>query len=743
MKAKAVWLAATILSAPGAALAQQAAAAPGADQLAQAGAQGGQRSGAALEEIVVTAERREENLQRVPVSVTAFSGDVLLERGTVRLEQLQSAVPGLTMNTGVNNKSTLTVVLRGLGEGGGGFASTESPVAFYVDDVFQGRLSGTNAQFSDIERIEVLRGPQGTLFGRNAQSGAVNIISRTPGDDLYGNLSLGYGNYDTIMSRGAIGGPIGGTPLSASVAFVYRDQNDGFKRNVVLNRDVDKEEATGFRGKLRYRGGDRFDATLAVSNTVNKGAFEPVAVSLTTLRPLTGSYYITQSPFESVGRTEITNVNFRFTYDFGGVELKSISAWQKLEDAFRWDLSGGFRQGGTIVPGFDRNSNTDQQQWTQEVQLSGSAFDERFNWIVGGFYYTENVQQRLADAVTPALFFVPVPGQDRPLTIFSSNNESWAGFVQGSYDLTDRLTLTAGLRYTTEDKRVNGARRPLLAPITVPFRNQTSYNAWTPRFSLEYEVNEAVFLFASAARGFRPGGYSVGGATAAGISTPYGPESVWSYEAGTKLDLFDNRVRVNATTFLAQYESLQAAFLQAGPGIGVLIRNGYDLDVWGVELEAQAVLVDGVTASLTLGLQDQKFRNVLAGTDLAGFIARNPNTVTPGFPDYTGSIALNVDKPLADFGIATPGNVLFGVDLTFRDVTYASPDNQPIAKNPVQRRLNGYIGYATEDGRWRATFSMRNITDAVDWLNGLPLVQQGTRGPLEPRTYMFEIAYKY
>jgi iron complex outermembrane receptor protein len=738
MKLKTALLAATVLTgATTIAFAQNpastGAAAPVQPQTAQAQAQ----RGTALEEIVVTAQRKEQNLQDTPVAVTAFSGDALLQKGTVRLEQLQSSVPGMTLNTGVNNKSTLTVVLRGLGEGGGGFASAESPVSFYVDDVIQGRLSGTNTEFSDIERIEVLRGPQGTLFGRNAQSGAVNIISRSPGDDLYANASLGYGNYKTLTAKAAIGGPISGTPLSASIAGTYRNQDKGYKRNIVLNRDVDYQDFAGIRGKIRYRS-DAFDATLSASYTDNEGGYEPVAIGRTTVAPLTGSYFVTQMPFESVGRTKITNVNFRFTYDLGAAQFKSISAWQKLSDAFRWDLVGGVRlANGTVVPGFDRNSRTQQQQWTQEVQLTGKSFDDKLDWIVGGFYYTENVQQRIDDTLNIPAFFL-FNSRSAP-TIYSSNNESYAGFVQGTYAITDQLGFTAGIRYTTEDKSLNGAKN-------VPFRADVSYNAWTPRFSLDYRLNDSVLLYASATRGFRAGGFQSGGGNALIISTPYQPETVWSYELGTKTDFFDNRLRVNVTGFLAAYKSLQAAVLLPGAGVNVATQNGYDADMWGVEIEAQAVIIDGVTVNLALGLQDQKFKNINPAAQIAASIRTNPGLRGSGFAGYTGTIGLNVDKPLADLGVQTPGNFLFGVDFNFRDRTFASPDNNVYSKNPVQRRLNGFIGYRTEDERWRFALSAQNITNAVDWLNGLDLVAtwgQTTRSPLPPRTYMFEVSYKY
>jgi iron complex outermembrane receptor protein len=695
-------------------------------------------SAGALEEVIVTAQRREQNLQTTPVSVTAFTAAMLETRQITQSVDLQNYVPNLYLNAGVNNKSTLAVSLRGLSEPAGGFATTESPVGFYVDDVFQGRLSGTNTQFSDIERIEVLRGPQGTLFGRNAQAGAVNIITRVPDDELYANASLGFGRFERLLGRAAIGGRLADTPLYASVAVTGQNQGKGVKQNIALDKRVDKDEWTGIRAKLRYKS-DLVDGVVTVQHTNSDGGYEPVAVSPNgDQNPLTGDPYVTQAPFESVGKTKITGVNGRLTFDLGQVQLKSVTAWQEQTDRFRWDLLGGLRRpGNTFIPGLDRNSRTDQEQWSQELQLTGGALDERLNWVVGGFYYAENVQQRIDDVLNiPAFFlfnFRPLP------TVYSANTESWAGFASGTYALTDRFSLTAGLRYTKEDKRLNGAKAP---PGLLAFRNETSYKAWTPRFVLEYKASDTAYFYASASRGFRAGGYNAGAGDSFGIATPYGPEFVWSYEIGSKLDLWENRVRLNTTAFYATYKDLQGII--SGPGLlSFITQNAYDADVYGLETELEAVLTDGVTLSVTLGLQDQKLKNIDPRSQFATSVPRPDRS--PFFFNYSGAIGLNVDRRLADFGIDAPGSFLFGADLSFRDVTTEAP-LQRVTKNTPQRRVNALIGYKTEDERWRVTLSGRNLTDAVDYVSGIDLAGtwgQNTRRPLEPLTWMFEISYRY
>ncbi len=232
-----------------------------------------QEASGGLQEIVVTARRREQNLQTTPVSVTAFGTEQLDKLPVTRIEDMQSYVPNFYMSRGTSNPSTLNVTPRGTGEGGAGFATSEPPVAFYLDDVYQARLAATHMEFADIERIEVLRGPQGTLFGRNSMSGAVNVITRAPGN----------GSYDEYKLKGVISGPVIADRLAASLSVAKTDQGQ------------DKLGFEGARVNLRWLGSDKLDARLIAyySDAENDG-FVPTAISPTTLRPLTGDYFKVQ-----------------------------------------------------------------------------------------------------------------------------------------------------------------------------------------------------------------------------------------------------------------------------------------------------------------------------------------------------------------------------------------------------------------------------------------------------------------
>lgn len=714
---------------------------PAAGLLAQAPAE--QRSpqprATVLEELVVTAQRRETLLQTTPVAVTALSAEGLEARQVRSTLQLQNFVPNLQMQPGNSSPTTLTLGLRGVGEQSGGIATTESPVGVYMDDVFQGRLSGTNVQFSDIERVEVLRGPQGTLFGRNAQAGTINIISRTPGNETYGSASLGYGNYDRVLARGSIGGPLVEDTLAGSLAVVYLDQGRGTKVNPTRGVREDKEDSFAVRGKLRFLADERFDGVLTVRHNRDRNDGLVLApVDAATLQPILGTNWSTRQPIESFGSVDATAVSLNMAFDLGFAELRSITGWQEIDDGWRFDLSGGaVRPGDVIAAGLDRTSRITQDQWTQEFRLSGLSFDDRLNWIAGVFYYTEEAEQTVNDVLNfPAGFSVTPPVRN-----YTTDNESWAVFTQGSFALTDALSLTAGLRYTTEDKEIEGS-------FDAPFADKTSYSAWTPRLGIEYTVSDDVFLYASAARGFRAGGYSGFGGSAVSIATPYEPETVWSYEVGSKLDLFDNRLRVNVAAFYAAYQDLQAQILITTDQVAALpvIQNAFDLDVWGLELEAEAIIAAGVSVYMTLGVQEVDIKNADPTSDFVTFLP--PPTRPLQTPLYTGAIGINVDQPMSLVFNDAPGSILFGLDFVFRDRVFSNNNNSIWTENRPQRRLNGYVGWESDDTRWRAKLSAQNIANRADWVGGFYIpnifgADQASRNVLPPLMWMAEISYRY
>jgi iron complex outermembrane receptor protein len=681
-----------------------------------------------LEEITVTAQRRESNLQATPVSVSAFADDQLERFQIDSTENLGDYVPNLYLFEGTSSPSTLSAYMRGLGTGGGGIATSESPVAFYLDDVYQARLSAANNEFADIERVEVLRGPQGTLFGRNSMTGAINVISRTPGDDTYINAEASYGDYEIVALKAAVGGAISPGKVAASISAVYRDHGEGFKHNIATGQDIDRQDFTGIRGKLHFYGSDKFDAVLTAyySEAKNDG-WVATAVDEVTLQPVTGDYFVVQSPIDSFGDSEQIGANFKFTYDFAGITVKSISAYSELDDAWRFDLGSGTE----FMPGdyrsvFDRTSQIDQDQFTQEVQLYGDALDDRLDWIAGAYYFTEDSAQTFTD-----FFFLDFLGFAVPLPVtdYTMNTSSYAVYGEIKYAMTDDLTFIVGGRYTDEDKDIVGFKE-------IPFANDTSYSAVTPKVGLEYTVNDDMFLYFTASGGFKSGGYEGLGASAEAIAVPFDEETLMAYEIGAKLDLMGNRVRLNLAAYLNDVKDLQSAILDLSVPGNVVTENAVDAELSGFEAELTVLVSDDLTVYAMLGLMHQKLTRI----DPRSLVAQAGTERIGGIPDYQGRLGFNYETAVPSLN----GSIFVGADYVFRDAFWAAPNDIPINYIPSLEKINARIGYVTDDEHWSVTLAGRNLTDEVDVTSSVSLgLPVGSQLVQNPRIWTLSLRYRH
>ena len=575
----------------------------------------------------------------------------------------------------------------------------------------------------------MLRGPQGTLFGRNSMSGAINVITRAPGPDFYADVGASYGSYDEYKLKGVIGGPILADRLAASLSVAKADQGEGFKDNVVTGSDQDKLGFQGARVNLRWIGSEKLDARLIAyySDAENDG-FVPTALNTSTLQPITGDYYKVQVPIASRGDTEAWGVNGRVAYDFGSVTLKALSAYASTDDLFRFDLSGGIRRpAGNVVPGFDRTSSYQQDQASQELQLQSNG-EGAWSWIGGLYYFTEDVTQLLSDRA-----FIGAIGAVIPLapTLYDASTVSSAVFGQATWKPNERLGITFGLRYTNEDKDIAGSVG------AARFTNKTSYDAVTPKLGFDFTLSDTVFLFGSASRGFKAGGFNGGGGSVIGISTPFDEENVTAYEVGAKSEWLDRRLRLNSAIYLSQYSDLQGAVIIPGT-LNVITENAIDLDNYGIEFELTGVVTDQLQVFAVLGLQDENFKKLKAGTTIA---ASNPDR-RPGVSHTQGTLGFNYSAPVAALG----GSLGFGADYNYRDRFFSSPDNNRYSIASAQSRVNAYAGYTSADERWTLRLEGRNLTDETDWVNGIDLVGflgAASRVAIEPRVWSLSARYRY
>jgi iron complex outermembrane receptor protein len=671
-----------------------------------------------IQDIVVTAQRRNESVQDVPIAISAFSSEQLEAQGVNNTLQLGQYIPNLFAlnNTGLGSANGY--YLRGLGNTES-IATFDPPVGTYVDDIYLSRQNANNLSLLDVERIEVLRGPQGTLFGRNTTGGAINVIMRDPGAEVGGFVEAGYGRYDRKLLRGSIDLPIGdvlGIKVSA-----FSQNDDGYTKNVTTGQRINDDDGWGARLGLRLNlGGDstwRASVASLHSNAENvlnflcnpantadcKGRF--VTTGLVEAKTTTAG------PFRALGvsgrkgdfglgnRTANTIATSNFEFGLSDdIKVNVITGVVRLRQEFALDFFDG--RGGpsiaTPVPpvrgfargGFSIVNDGSHNQFTQEVKLGGKAGP--IDFVGGFFYFKEKNKTDFADVFS---IFTGAPGglglllADRTLR---NTTTAYAGYFQGDFNLSEQLKITAGIRYTDETKNfdirdnrascrdgtveatcvesVNLVVNPPVVPTAIRIPAKQSAKLWTPRFAINYKPNDDMLVFVSATRGFKSGGWNARG-TAASELLPFGPEKVWSYEAGIKSDLMDNRVRANLTVYYQDTKDLQtpSAFVRANGTLAFITRNFADYTNKGAELELTFQPVDNLNLYFNAGYQDDKYkidrsapaldpfgvRSVSAQQALcqaalaAGNISGGPNTTNcgAGIVAPNGSIATPVRTP--------------------------------------------------------------------------------------------------
>jgi iron complex outermembrane receptor protein len=617
-------------------------------------ADGAEQSG--LTDIVVTAQRRAQGVQDVPIAISALSATDLAARGVNNTLELGQFIPNFVgqNNTGIGSANAY--FLRGLGNTET-IATFDPPVGTYVDDIYISRQNANNLSLFDVERVEVLRGPQGTLFGRNTTGGAINVIMRQPGDEFGGYAEVGYGAYNRKLARASVDVPL--APSFAVKLSGYWQDDDGYARNVTTGERVNDDDGwgvrLGIRGDLaswaRWQGS--FAHIVAEGENLVNFTCNPAAPTQCNGRFVTTGLREgnnqSPSPYAplvisgrkagyGLGNSAVSNlVTSRLEFDLAPeTTLSFITGFIDLEQQFALDFFDG-RGGPTIatpippVRGFPRGGFTiindgSHTQFSQEVKLNGKLADGLLTYVVGGYWLDESNRTDFADVFS--IFNPALPNglglllADRTLR---NETDAKAAYAQADLNL-GQFILTAGIRYTDETKSFTiRDNRPscndgtleatclsdsnLIAPSGLVIPQRQSAKIWTPRFAASWQPNEDILLFASATEGFKSGGWNARG-TAPGQFLPFGPEQVWSYELGVKSDWFDRRLRVNLTAFHMDVQDLQTPSALVAPNgtITFLTRNFADYRNRGLEAEVTAMPVDGLTLFANLGYQDDRYK---------------------------------------------------------------------------------------------------------------------------------------
>jgi iron complex outermembrane receptor protein len=687
-------------------------------QLASAEVQG-------LDEIIVTAERREANLQKTAIAISAFGAQTLADRKVDSIRDLAGQIPNLRVPRATIGYTTQLFSLRGVGETD---PIQEPTLSVYVDDVYYPRQIGSMLDFNDLERVEVLRGPQGTLYGRNTSAGALRVITRDPDDDTQVKADIGYGSYDAVKARALVSGALVPGKLYASLAYTHYTR-DGTHWNPTLGKHVNDIDVNALRGKLRWMPTDTTDIQLTLDGLRDRSdtrAYTP-KVQPGGKRETFVSY----SEVEPMNKLDQGGASLRVKQGLGDhLAVKSTTVYRGF------DQPVDYENDGTAALVQKNLIHYKDEYFTQELQLNGS-FD-RLQFTLGAFYFHEVFDVR-RDGFTRLgpLTTSPV---NKIGDVNSTTTDSYALYGQASYALTGGLKLTAGLRGTWEKKRFDFASNIIddsRKIISVRFDGSASkkWNALTPKVSLDYSFGPTALAYVSYTQGFKAGGFDNRAARIEDAERAFNPEKVRSYETGLKTELFDRHLRANFAVFYNDYKNLQVSSYV--PELERTVRtNAASAETYGAEAELSASLSDGLNVQVSGGWLTAKFKDFVGaagpGSDASGNRLVNA-------PKWTLSGAVNWRVPLR-----VPGTTKIGVDAQYSSALYSNPLNRPEDRIRGSSFVNALLNWEAPDERWGASLSVKNIFEtktpqAVAYIPSTAVWHFVTG---DPRTALVTLSYK-
>ena len=661
------------------------------------------RSADALDEVIVTARRRSENLRDVPISITAISSEEIAQRGSVRIRDLAEAVPNLVF-FGVEDSSVSLLTVRGIQSQSRVNVGFDSGVSVYVDGVVQGRSIGFNQELLDIEQVEFLRGPQGTLFGKNSIAGAINVTTRRPSETFTGEVALEAGDYGLLSGNVFVSGP-----LSDRVAFsasAFKRQRDGYVLNVFSGKSVDDEDAIGARAKLQFKASDTLEFLLA-ADFVNDNAIASSSQSVSGYGVTAGEYR-TNVDVPTLASRDLGSGSLTINWDVAGGTLTSISSYAKMARDRQNDTDVG-----PLSVVFSNLTN-DQDQIQQELRFASSG-EGPISYVAGLFYFKQEVDSFSQSCFGP---IAGVPAFLRNVcgdTSGTIETTSKAAFFNADWRATDTLTVTVGGRYTEEEKDLDYLQNGFpfgVAPTIPRQKDSISDSDVSPTLGARWAVTPDANLYLTASRGFKSGGWNLDNITSNSIRSfsqvRFDAESAWSYELGAKSTWLDKRLSLNASLYRLEYDDLQAVqlvqVLGGGGAVVAVVSNAATARSQGAEVEMSWRPVPNLLLALGAGYADATYSDYVDRTAGGAALDFTGNRLDNA-PEWTGNASVQYSLPI--------GNLVWRVrgDWSARSDSFFSRENLPT------QRLGGYaianlrLGVGSADERWEVVAFADNVTD--------------------------------
>jgi len=741
---------------------------------ADAGADVAQAGPDQIQEIIVTAQKRSQNEQDVPIAITTFTAQALQDKNIVDVQGLARLSPSVNLDTASpfgGSNQVLSASIRGIGQDDFGI-NLDPGVGVYVDGVYFARTTGANVNLLDVDQVEILKGPQGTLFGRNTIGGAINVVTRTPGDQFMIRAEASGGSYNRRDVQATMDIPFSDTVLSS---FTFSSLNrDGYQKRIPYQSSVpyvetpigefpnggtetySSEGGQGenvLRSKVLWKASDNLNVTwtgdwthvdessvpesLLATITAPQAGVPPSAalfglfynlcingefvpgcgrpsISGANLNPLSyrlpfGSQYITGNP----DLTYATGPDFDKMDQFGTAvtadyELFDATHLKSITGYRKLDWDVGLETSGSPVIMNEAWFAQTQHQVSEELQLTGVALNDRLKYSAGLYYFDEDGAE--ADYVLIGAGLLQIQGYEKIET------KSYAGYAHLEYTVVDNLNVIAGGRYS-DDKKTLSESQPVFAVAGPPFQttptgdNSQSFSVFTPTLGLQYSFNKDVMSYLTYSKGYKDGGWTTR------LTSPldplhvptFGPEKADTYELGVKSDWFDRTLQVNADVFYTKYDSIQLNFQE---GLSPTIENAGDADIKGVELDGTWIIGHGFSLAATGAFLDAYY------TYLAPGINAGQSCVQP-FEACITTASLLPKTPRWKYSVSPTyktslpngGSLRLGLDFTHISEMANDSINTSLLMRPVSNLLNASLTYASPDDKYELVFGGTNITD--------------------------------